>query len=363
MKKIISLLLTLIMVFSLATVAAAESYDENGNVVTNTPAGPTYNDVKTITFEKWFNNPNNGVSPAETFTFTWEKVGVTNGGVVNGDVVDTVDEMPDLISISSAEFAEGDAGKVVINNGASYLCKRDVTITLDDYNAVGIYEYKIKEVCPEIPTTGIVYHPEWIKLVVTVVEQDGKIRVAAVHTESNGDKDDKIINVYESGSLAVSKTVTGNLGDKDKEFNVTVTFIAPDKDGIKSTISYVEDGETKTIAPSAWGDDNTASVVIRLKDGETITFTNIPASVKYTVVEDNYTSEGYDEADYEFSDVFNKLVDKDVDGENEDTCMITNNKSADVDTGISLDSAPYFLMLAVAVFGMVALVSKKRYEF
>ena len=41
---------------------------------------------------------------------------------------------------------------------------------------------------------------------------------------------------------------------------------------------------------------------------------------------------------------------------------IVNNKTTSVDTGIALDSAPYFVILAVAMFGMVALVSKKRYE-
>ena len=39
---------------------------------------------------------------------------------------------------------------------------------------------------------------------------------------------------------------------------------------------------------------------------------------------------------------------------------INNDKDVEVETGISLDSAPYFLMLAVALFGMVALVSKKK---
>lgn len=356
MKKIISLLLAMIMVFSLATVAAA--------VVPSEPAAESYTDMQTITFVKNYKNPNNGVSPAETFSFTFEKVGVTHGGVINeatGEVV-TLNTMPNLVSVSSAAFNEGDAGKVEITGtGVDYKCQRTVTVTLPEYTAVGIYEYKIEEKTGS--TAGVTYHSDEIKLVVTVIEQDGKIRVAAVHTEgANEQKDDMIHNIYESGTLAVSKEVTGNMGDLDKEFDVTVTFTAPEDETVGAPITYVEDGVTKTIATTDWdAEKNTASVVIKLKHEETITFKNIPEGVTYTVVEDDYTGEDYDDAEYDFSDEA-KIVNGDVDGNNDDTVKITNNKDTEVDTGIALDSAPYFVILAVAMFGMVALVSKKRYE-
>ena len=46
----------------------------------------------------------------------------------------------------------------------------------------------------------------------------------------------------------------------------------------------------------------------------------------------------------------------------EEAVTITNNKVADVDTGIALDSLPYVLLLAVSVVGMAAFVMKKRAE-
>ena len=43
------------------------------------------------------------------------------------------------------------------------------------------------------------------------------------------------------------------------------------------------------------------------------------------------------------------------------TCTITNNKDIDVDTGVSLDSLPYILVLAaVAVIAAVLFVRKRR---
>lgn len=382
MKKLIALLLALVMVTCMATVAFGTEGTTDPDPSTpsedsSTPSTPTtYDDMNTVTFVKEYLNPNAGVSPAETFTFSHKKVGVTNGGVIdaNGTVV-SLETMPDLKSVSSAVYTEGQAGQALVTpSGVEYNSLKTITVELPEYQAVGIYEYLIVENCPggtdangntinEIPTTGVVYHANSIKLVVTVIEQNGKVRVAAIHTETEGKKNDMIQNRYESGILSVSKTVTGNMGDKNKEFKVTVTFIAPDADGIKSTISYVEGKTTQTILPEAWNKEtNEVSVDIELKDGETITFTNIPASVNYKVEEADYSSEGYDAPVYVYSDDENKLVDKDVYGENKDTVSITNNKDEAVDTGVALDSAPYIVMLVVAMAGVVALVAKKRYE-
>lgn len=184
---------------------------------------------------------------------------------------------------------------------------------------------------------------------------------------TNGTKGAAIENTYSAGSLEVTKEVTGNLGDKKKEFKATVTFTAPDDETVKSTISYVDDGE-KTIEPGAWKkNDKTgkveASVEITVKHDEVITFNNIPYGVTYIVKEDDYTktAEGakdYDKAEYTYSDEEGKVIDS-----AKDTVKITNNKGNDeIDTGVILDNAPYMLMLAVVAAGAMTLVIKKRRE-
>ena len=140
-----------------------------------------------------------------------------------------------------------------------------------------------------------------------------------------------------------------------------ITFTAPDGKTVAGDISYVEGGERKTIAPSDWK-DGVVTKKIAVSHGDTITFTNIPYDVTYTVVEDDYTetTEGakdYDEAKYEFSDEHEK-----IDSAN-DTVTITNNKGDNhIDTGVILDNAPYILMLAVVAGGAMTLVIKKRRE-
>lgn len=328
MKKLLSLALALIMVLTLTVAVAAED-----------PA-----DMTQVTIDVTYTATNTGTtSPAETFSFSVVKTSVSHAaaGV-------TTEDMPN-IAVGGVAFVEGEAAQ-----GGTMV--KPMTITLppvDDFPSVGIYTYTIQP--QEGTTAGVAYYTKDIRLVITVIETaDGQRRIAAIHTESGepGDteKSNDIEYTYSAGSLDVKKVVTGNLGDQTKEFNVTVTFTAPEAGAVNSTISYIVDGETKTIAPDAWEGD-TASVRIALHHEETVTFTNIPYGVTYHVAEDSYEAE-----DYKTS--YNK---KDgTIGAASDAVTITNNKGTTVDTGVVLDSLPYVLLIAVAVVGVVAFTAKKR---
>ena len=327
MKKFLAIFLTLMLILSMGIAAFADL---------------TYTDAETVTITKEYNATNEGTtSPAETFNFTIEKTSVSDAasGV-------TVANMP-LPEIGSVEYAAGDAG--------SENKSKDITVKLPDYSSVGIYTYTISETAGR--TAGVDYYGEPIKLVVTVIQQgDGKVRVAGVHTEGTGEtKSDNFPNLYSAGSLKVSKTVTGNMGDRTKEFDVTVTFTAPTGKDVTSTINYVEDGISKTIGVNNW-ENGTATAVIKLKHDETITFTNIPYGVTYTVQESDYTipeNGGYSPASYTYSDETKKIDSA------EDTVGITNNKGVTVDTGITMDSLPYIMLIAfVAVIGAVMLIKR-----
>lgn len=332
MKKIISLALALVLVLSMSTVAFATDGEET-----------TYTDMSTVTLTKEYKLTNAGTtSPAETFTFsalTCTSVTDAADGVTTGNAP--------VPTIASVAYAAGEAG--------SETARKNITITLPTYTSVGIYTYTFTET--DGGTAGVTYRSDAITLVVTVIEQGGKVRVAAVHTEGEGKgKSGEFNNEYSAGSLSVKKTVTGIMGDQQKEFTVKVTFTAPADDTVREAITYVDGTETKTIAA---GDGWTGSkeVEITLKHDETVTFTNIPYGVTYTVVEDDYTNEadgGYDEASYAFDDE-NKKIDS-----ASENVTITNNKDGEIDTGITMDSMPYILLLAVTCMGLFVFVSKKR---
>ena len=328
MKKILSLALVLVLVLSLSTVAFADG--EEGAEA----AEATYTDVSTVTLIKEYKLTNAGTtSPAETFTFSeLECTRVTDAaaGV-------TAENAP-VPEIADVSYAAGEAG------GAN--ARKNITITLPQYNSVGIYTYTFTET--DGGTAGVTYRSGAITLVVTVIEQNGKIRVAAVHTEGEGEnKSGEFNNEYSAGSLSVSKEVTGLLGDTQKYFAITITLTGEtgkDYTGNVITVgqtTYAENPTTVAVGSSA---------TFYLKDGETINLGNIPYGVTYAVTE-------VDLEDYEET-----ITDNDggkIDAATQ-TVNVVNNKGGTVDTGITMDSMPYILLLAVVFMGLFVFFSKKR---
>ena len=333
MKKLLSTALALVLAMSMSIVAFAAEGEEPGG----------YSDMSTVTLTKEYKLTNTGTtSPAETFAFS---------ALTCTSVTDAADDVTTanapIPTIASVSYTAGEAG------GEN--AKKNITITLPTYTSVGIYTYTFTET--DGGTAGVTYRSDAITLVVTVIEQNGKVRVAAVHTEGNGEvKSGEFNNEYSAGSLSVKKTVTGIMGDQQKEFTVKVTFTAPEGDTVREAITYVDGTETKTIAAGE-GWTGSKEVEITLKHDETVTFTNIPYGVTYTVVENDYTAEadgGYDVASYNFDD-----NNKKIDSASENVTII-NNKDGEVDTGITMDSIPYILLLAVACMGMFLFISKKN---
>lgn len=302
----------------------------------------TWTDQNTVTLTKNYTLTNIGTtSPEETFTFST----LTCTKIENAGVGVTVANAP-VPSIGSATFEAGAAGDATKGT-------QNITITLPSYDAVGIYTYTFNEI--DGNTAGVTYRSQNFRLVVSVIEQDGKVRVAYVHTEAEGaqQKSNTFDNTYSAGSLSVKKEVTGEFGDEHKEFTVKVTFVAPDGDTVREAITYTDDTE-KTIA-AGW--TTSQEVEITLKDEETVTFTNIPYGVTYTVTENDYTGDngGYDAPEYD-SNRSGTINTASV------STTIINNKGGDIDTGVILDNAPYIVMLAVVAGGAFFMISKKRRE-
>jgi ribosomal protein L2 len=86
-------------------------------------------------------------------------------------------------------------------------------------------------------------------------------------------------NTKNNGNLAISKSVEGNRGDKNKKFEFTVTF------NTNKTYSYTGTGvDDGTI---------TSGDVIELANGQSIEITGILEGTVYAVEEKDYSSEGY----------------------------------------------------------------------
>ena len=240
MKKLFSLLLAAVLALGLTTMAWAVAEEEPGG-----QAGQTYTDDDRIVIEKCYRLVNDGaVSPAETFRFTLTTLGVT-------DSTETLDTMPRFTDADGApitgfdiSFAEGEA--TAAGTVKSY------TLMLPEYDTVGIYSYEIAEVVDDdARTAGVTYNGQKLLLKVTVIQtEDGRVRVAAVHLgNEDGDKVKQVVNTYAAGTLDVTKTVAGLMGETNRDFRFTVTLTRPAELVMASTIGLTVAGTAQNFTP------------------------------------------------------------------------------------------------------------------
>mgnify|MGYP004566098017 CR=1 FL=1 len=104
--------------------------------------------------------------------------------------------------------------------------------------------------------------------------QPAAASVAFTNTYASGDTPTPPTPSKETGSLSVSKTVTGNAGDKTTLFPFTVTLDDASINGTYGGMTFVDGVATFTLA-----------------HGETVTATGLPAGVRYTVKESG--NDGY----------------------------------------------------------------------
>lgn len=296
-------------------------------------------------------------APAETFNFT-----VTPGATVNG-----AEKTVEKSEATTIPAMAANSDKKTVEFTTALTADGTGTFTVDVANLnikkPGIYYYTVTETAGN--TAGVDYAADPMIMVITAgyADDDENSTLSywvGLHDSTNyNDKNSKFENTYTAGSLNVTKKVTGSLGDKDKKFNVDVTFTAPAGKTVKSTITYVNNGE-KSIAPAAWTLNTTtnqyeATVTVELAHKGFVQFNNIPKDVTYIVEEQDYSREEYT-ATYE--DSKSGTIANDV-----KSTTITNQRGDDtIDTGVILDNAPYILMLAVVAAGAMTLVIKKRRE-
>ena len=324
-KKLLACLIAAATMFTMGSTAFAADVDTT-----------TYTDQSTVTIKKVYKLANAGTaSPEETFNL--KQVG--SGTVTDGEA----DSAPALGTITGAYFKEGGAitGDGTIGN---------ITVELPSYTKVGVYEYTLRE--ENNNTAGVTYYGNNIKLVVTVINDgDGKLRVAAVHTEGKGkDKNDTFTNTYSAGNLSVTKKVEGNLGDKNKKFDFTVTFKKPEGKNVKSTVTATIAGTKDNSFVLNWNEKGECEYTFELADKETAAFDNLPYGVSYTVTEAK--AEGYTTTMEDETGTVNSAT---------QTSTFTNTKDGKVDTGVNLTTLPYILVFAgVIVIAGAAFITRRR---
>lgn len=234
-----------------------------------------------------------------------------------------------------------------------------VTLPTYDSDAIGTFTYTLTE--NNMGTAGVTYNTNTITVVVQRTwagekASDGVNTTYLIYTGSKENKAYQFVNTYESGSLIVTKKVTGKLGNKGATFHVTVTFTS-DK-VVRNNIT--KNGET-VIAPTAWVYNETNSKYeattspFEVTDNTTIQLDNIPYNVSYSVAETEAGQNGYETT----------ITDQGIGtiAAASKTVTIENNKEATTPGGVIMTIAPYALMVVLAgAFAVVFLTRRNRAE-
>lgn len=327
MKKLISLVLTLMMVFSMSTVAFADE-------VQYTKSDPT-----SFTITKTYESTESFV-PGETLAFT-----ITP----HGD-----NPTKETISIGSNDTFEVTG----LDN--------TITVTVPSYTKAGVYNYTITE--QEGNTAGVTTYDTTKTIhVVVLVAYDNTNHKLVIGNESvngiqvfieslDGKKTDEFINEFKTNDFTVAKDVRGNMANENDEFEITVTLTTSDK--VLTSIK-VADSE---IAASAWTTADgtstyTKTLTLSEADGA-VTFADVPYGVSVSVVETDagtYDLIGYEVDNEDATETARFTIDDDG-----HSVVVVNEFTTEIDTGISMDSIPFILMLAICAVGAVLFISKRR---
>ena len=372
-----------------------------------------------ITFQKHLVMDKEANVPNVTFEFkiapgdpaSYENQGKANTAVYAGimgenpPVIYAGNTKPDSEYYGKVTFAAGDdTTDIAPVEPEAAVTQKEATknLTVDftgvDFTAPGIYRYVITE--KNGGSSGITYdtsrtldvYVQYKKNTVTgegQPEYTDELEVAyyvlqdgtAVNPDTattNGDnatKSDGFTNTYTTYDLTLTKKVTGNQGDRDKYFAFTVNITG----AVAGTVYTVDLPETdnhedNSTDPLIVGEGGSVSATYYLKHGQSIVIQGLTANTHYTIEEKSYSTDGYSTA-YSVEVGGEKVVkstnstgDRKMSIDKPDGTAITddnvvtftNSKSGTVPTGILLETAPYLILGAVVVAGLVVLFATRR---
>ena len=162
-----------------------------------------------------------------------------------------------------------------------------------------------------------------------------------------------------NSDLTVAKTVTGLLGDHEKQFSFTLSFNQPIDPEKLAKITWTKSDETS-------GTLTDQTYTFTLAHGQNIVFHGIPAGVTATVTEescDNYTTKykiHNTDAIFDWSSATESNAASVTIDATARTIQFLNHNNAEPDMGVLLDTLPYILILVVVAGGGVLLFLRKR---
>ena len=405
---------TLVATAMLASVAVVPAFADpvngpiNGNGYYNGNSA-----IDTFSFTKELEMPVGVDEPTVTFSFTLSPDNPVQNEIAENTTEKTrADVKVGLGNASGTAVFDGDETYTPVdydNNSETPATtqKATATVTINVSGLIGegkitepgVYKYKLVE-SPTPTVTGASVSDFTVsdvertvylfvqrideQLMVTGVELYNGAITLNEEVITNPNKTDSILNYYMlsgdpdqpdpdtppavvANDLTVTKTVTGDMGNKSEPFTFSIEIV-----GTKGkTYNYTIDRTT--------GNDITGTITsdipnesITLAHGESIKITGLSATDTYTIIETDAADKGAMNADgYTTSYKVNGGQQQDSktatgsletsgDSTVSTTVAFTNNRNAVSPTGLIMDIAPYALLVVVAAAGCFVFLRKRR---
>lgn len=288
---------------------------------------------------------NYSIAPADS-----SECASTSGMLVTPGVPDAVSLSPSSVNYSDEGLSSEDNADGVTK---TITAQMSVSLVTSRFAAPGIYRYKITQTSPELDGLNVVYKELFLDV---YVENGNSGLVAKGCTLStaagSGSKTSGFENKYVTHKLTITKVVAGNQGDKNKDFEFTVTIKGADGETYK--YGTVKNGVTtmnQTTTKSG------ATFTETLKHGESVIVYGLSSEDKFAVTEADYHGDGY-KTSYKIGDGTNSTegssIAEEAIGAYDTTVIFTNTKDVTVPTDVIRTVVPYAAIVAfAAVMGVV----------
>lgn len=300
-----------------------------------------------LTMDKYAVEPNADfnytIAPAEASELTNTGMPATAG------VEGAVSLSPSSVNYSAEGLSSEDNADGVTK---TITAQMSVSLVTSRFAAPGIYRYKITQTPPELDGLNV----EYTELFLDVYVENGNPGLVAKGctlstAAGSGDKTSGFENEYVIHKLTIKKVVAGNQGDKNKDFDFTVTIKGADGEAYK--YATVKGGTTSNEIKAESG----TAIRVSLKDGESVIVYGLSSEDEFTVTETNYSGDGY-KTSYKIGDGTSSTVGNSIPetaiGNFDTTVTFTNTKDATVPTDVIRTVAPYVAIVAfAAVVGVV----------
>lgn len=329
MKKAISLILSLIMIFTFAITSIVFADQSQ---------------IASITVKKILNGDNlENYEGDEAFEFILTAKSMPDGA--------TSIPMP-----NSKEANINDSYEFEITGINKNDLEKSLNLQFDFEGAiVGKYEYDLEEISGTNPSVQYSLAEYLIEIHIVNDEDTDSTTIGSTiirlkddegnpveYGEKTGEAD--FTNTFKEYDLEVNKVVAGLSGDKNKDFNFTIN-IAKDTTG---TITR-KDGTIESITIEM--DKNETFI---LKHKEKLVIPGLPVGTEYTVIEEDYSSEGYETSytvnggtEVKSREYLNgKITDK------KDTVAFINTNGFAPPTGIILNTFIYGIITLIGILGL-----------